>query len=133
LPRSSEKPLFQPVKLTALLDGAVDALRGRAAQKQVVLDLDVEQPAAMVAEAEGRCALAVRTLVDAMIDEAPASSNIAVIGAVENGHVRVLARTPQGRKLKTKSLAAIVHPIGGDAGSKHTGEASEAWVKLPRA
>lgn len=133
LPRSSEKPLFRPVKLTALLDGAVDALRGRADQKQVILDLDVEQPAAMVAEAEGRCALAVRTLVDAMIDEAPASSSVAVVGAVENGHVRVLARTPQGRKLKTKTLAAIVHPIGGDAGSKHTGEASEAWVKLPRA
>jgi hypothetical protein len=85
-----------------------------------------------VVEAQGRSLQAVRRLLDAMIAEAQPNAEVRVESEAGPKLVRITARTTEARRIKTRPIGEIIHCLGGDAGSKHTGDASEAWVKLPR-
>ncbi len=111
---------------------ALEEVRARAAARGITISIDLDDPAQRVVEAEGRSQQAVRRLFDAMISEAEPNAEVRVESEAGPKLVRITARTPEGRRIKTKPIAEIIHCLGGDAGSKHTGEATEAWVKLPR-
>jgi len=110
-----------------LCSTALEEVKARAAARGVTFSLELDDPALRVVEAEGRSQQAVRRLFDAMISEAQASSEVRIESDAGPKLVRITARTPEGRRIKTKPIAEIIHCLGGDAGSKHTGEATEAW------
>lgn len=116
----------------ALCQSVLEDVRARAAARGVRLQLELDDPAVKVVEAQGRSQLAVRRLLDAMIAEAPANGEVRVVSESGSKQVRITARALDARRVKTKPIGEIIHCLGGDAGSKHTGDASEAWVKLPR-
>ncbi len=118
--------------LGPLCQAVVEEVRARAAARGIRVHLELDDPQVEVVEAQGRTQQAVRRLVDAMISEAQPNAEVRVESEVGPKQVRITARALEARRIKTKPIGEIVHCLGGDAGSKHTGDASEAWVKIPR-
>ncbi|GEM_PF-1441279 len=128
-------PSGQPpetLEIGPLLGEVLEELSARAALRKLTFALELDEPSARVVELEGRSRHALRALLDGMISEASPDVEVRLEGKVETAQVRITARAPQGRKVKTKAIGEMLASVGGDAGSKHTGDASEAWVKLPR-
>jgi HAMP domain-containing protein len=116
----------------ALCEAVLDDVRARAAARGIRIHVELDDPKLRVVEAQGRSLQAVRRLLDAMITEAQPNAEVRVESEAGAKLVRITARTSEARRIKTKPIGEIIHCLGGDAGSKHTGDASEAWVKLPR-
>lgn len=122
----------ETLEIGPLLGEVLEELSARATLRKLTFALELDEPSARVVEIEGRSRHALRALLDGMISEASPEVEVRLEGKVETAQVRITARAPQGRKVKTKAIAEMLASVGGDAGSKHTGDASEAWVKLPR-
>ena len=122
----------ETLEIGALLNEVLEELSARATLRKLTFALELDEPTARVVEIEGRSRYALRAMLDGMISEASPEVEVRLEGKVETAQVRITARAPQGRKVKTKAIGEMLASVGGDAGSKHTGDASEAWVKLPR-
>jgi signal transduction histidine kinase len=115
-----------------LCAAVLDDVRARAEVRGIRIHLELDDPSSRVVEAQGRAQQAIRRLIDAMISEAPPNAEVRVESEAGPRQVRITARAADARRVKTKPIGEIIHCLGGDAGSKHTGDTSEAWVKIPR-
>ena len=122
----------RPVALSALCAPLAAQARDRAAPRRVVLEVDLAEPNAVVAEVDGRAEAALRRLLEEAVS---VSEPGAVLRLRCNGtptDVRVTLRVRAGA-VKTKWMAKQVAPIGGSAGADRDGEDIELWLSLPRA
>lgn len=101
-----------------------------ARRSSVELDLDDEQVA--VVDAGGRTRRAVRDFVRSALDHVPIGEPLQITSEPAEARVRLVVRT-SGVPHGLKQAAGDLRSLGGDAGWERDGDATEAWLFVPRA
>lgn len=120
------------IEVGQLCTEALTDLRSQLKRTGMRIEIDLVEPAVQVVEVDGLSHQAVRRLVVGALGAANGANVLRLRGELADSMVRLSFRT-EGKKIKIGGLAELVHCIGGDAGTDREGEASEAWLTLPRA
>ncbi len=131
-PPDPDPRAVRPISLGLLLSEALDPLMPMAAVAGLEVVRSVPDPAARVAEVGQRCTRALRIVTLQVFDAVGPGAKITLRVSPQDGCIRLAWVGPLGDVDATEA-AALVRPLGGEAGVSEGEGWRETWLLLPRA
>jgi len=132
VPGPADPDAVEPVSVLGLLEAGLDPMLPLARAHGLALSREVPDAAVRVAEVDGRCARVLRSVSVRAFDAVTPGTRLTLRVTSHDNAVRVAWVGPLG-ELAVDDLAAILRPLGGDAGTTQGEGWREAWLLLPRA